>query len=174
MREAPEWILVGLVKRIHGRDGELMVMPLSERAQELFAEGSELYLSLKRQDVRALVKIATSRTTNRGPLIRLEGFNTREEVWDVFGASFFIRSSELPQLDEGDFYPFQLQGCEVFEGERRIGEVTDLREPPKGNPYLEIDPGGGELLVLVPFVSQVVTGIDLERQRIDILPGFIG
>ncbi|MHB1390661.1 MAG: ribosome maturation factor RimM [Thermoleophilia bacterium] len=174
MRQAPEWILVGLVKRIHGRDGELMILPLTQRDGELFAAGAELNLSLKRQDVRVLVKIATSRTTDRGPLIRLEGFSTREEVWELFGASFFIRSSELPQLPAGDYYPFQLEGCEVFAGEQKIGAVTDLREPPRGNPYLEIDPGDEQPLVLVPFVSQVVTGIDLEQERIDILPGFLG
>lgn len=174
MKKAHDWILVGMVKRIHGQKGELLIKPLTDRVEERFREGSQLFMSRKGEDSPSPVIVATSRMADRGPLIRLEGFDTREDAWPLFGANLFIRSSQLAELEPGRYYAFQLEGCAVYQGDRRAGVVTALIEPPRGNPYLAVDPGGERPPVHIPFVSKVVTQVDLERQRIDIAEGFLG
>lgn len=169
---APEWILVGMVKRIHGIGGEVLIKELTER-DERFAAGSELHLMRKREEERTPVIIETSRTSDRGPIVRFEGIGSQEEAKPLFGASLFIRASELDEPEEGSYYAFQIEGCEVYEGERLVGTVYRLVESPKANPYIEIEPAAEEeKLLLVPFISQAILSVDVENRRIELAEGF--
>lgn len=171
MKDAPEWILVGMVKRIHGNAGEMLIRQLTDR-DDRFAAGSELYLVRKREEERHWVKIESSRGTDRGPLVRLEGIGSREAAQPLFGASLFIPATELDEPEAGSYYAFQIEGCEVFEGERLVGTVTRLAESPKANPYLEIEPAAAGHLILIPFIRQAILSVDVEGRRIDIAAGF--
>lgn len=169
---APEWILVGMVKRIHGTGGEVLIKQLTENA-ERFAAGSELHLMRKREEERTPVLIETSRTSDRGPIVRFEGIGSQEEAKPLFGASLFIRATELDEPEEGSYYAFQIEGCEVYEGERLVGTVFRLVESPKANPYIEIEPEGEEeKLMLVPFISQAILSVDVVNRRIELADGF--
>ncbi|MFA5802037.1 MAG: ribosome maturation factor RimM [Thermoleophilia bacterium] len=173
MRGVPDWVLVGMIKRIHGNQGELLIKPLTDR-EERFSEGSELYVTRKRESERVKMRIAASRTSDRGPLIMLEGYNSRVEAEPLFGASLFVPGEQITPLDEGSYYAFEIEGCLVYEGEQLIGTVTKLAESAKANPYIEVDPGEERPLLLIPFISQVVKKVDVEGQRIDIIEGFLG
>lgn len=162
-----------MVKRIHGREGEMLIRSLTE-SPERFHPGAEFSLTRKRSDEHEPVRIATSRTSDAGPIVKLEGVDTPEAAWEYFGASLFIPASELAKPGRDSYYPFQLEGCEVFEGERRVGVVTTLYESSKANPYLEVDPGDGKKPIFIPFVKAVVVNVDLDRQRLDIVEGFLG
>lgn len=162
-----------MVKRIHGRDGELLIKLLTDFGADRFREGSELFLSLKNQEARQKVLISSSRSSNLGPLVKLEGYQSREDVWNMFGASFFIPASQLAEPESGNYYPFQLEGCEVYQADEKVGQVAGLVDNPKGNPYLEVETQDGKS-EWIPFVSQVVISIDLDNQRIDVVEGFFG
>lgn len=173
MKHAPDWILVGMVKRIHGRDGEMLISPLTDR-QERFLPGAELWLTRKRSDEHLPVRIASSRTSDLGPLVKLEGVDTREQAMQYFGASLFIPATELAEPGVDSYYPFQLAGCELFEGGRRVGEVISIHQSQKANPFLEVDPGTGEKPLFIPFIKAIITRVDLELRRIEIIEGFLG
>lgn len=171
---APEWILVGMVKRIHGTGGEVLIKQLTDR-DEYFAAGSELHLMRKREEERTPVSIESSRGSDRGPIVRLQGIGSQEEAKPLFGASLFIRATELDDPEEGSYYLFQVEGCEVYEGERLVGTVLRLVETPRANPYIEIEPAGEEegKLILVPFIRQAISSVDVENRRIEIAEGFV-
>ncbi|MHB8859174.1 MAG: ribosome maturation factor RimM [Thermoleophilia bacterium] len=171
MKDAPEWILVGMVKRIHGNAGEMLIKPFTER-EERFAAGRRLYLVRKREEERMEVEIETSRKSDRGPLVKLAGIGSRAEAEPLFGASLFIPVAEIGELEPGSYYPYQIEGCEVYEGERLVGTVTRLAESQKANPYLEIEPAEPGKIILIPFISQVILSADTESRRIDIAEGF--
>jgi 16S rRNA processing protein RimM len=84
------------------------------------------------------------------------------------GAELAIRRDELPPLENGGFYVFQLVGLEVIEGERILGRVRDVL-PGAANDNLELDTG-----LLVPLVEDAIEGIDLDARRIQLVPGFLG
>ena len=170
---APDWVLVGMVKRIHGRDGEMLIMALTERSDR-FAPGAGLYLARKRREERLPVKIVASRRSDRGPLVRIEGYDTRERAQELFGASLFVRGSDVAPAGEDSFFAFQLEGLEVFAGGRRIGRVRAVHESRLANPYLEIDPGGEAEAVYIPFVRQVVLSVDPAAGRVEIPADFLG
>jgi 16S rRNA processing protein RimM len=172
LKGAPDWILVGLVKRIHGKDGEMLISQLTDR-DDLFAAGAVLTLVRKREEERTPVKIETSRMSDRGPLIRLEGIHSKDEAQPFFGASLFIPAGELEELEEGAYYAFQIEGCEVYEGERLVGTVSRFMDSPKANPYLEIEPLEEGQLFFIPFIKQAILSFDVDGRRIDIAEGFV-
>ena len=169
----PDWILVGMIKRVHGNQGEMLIKPLTDR-EERFSEGTQLYIARKRTDEREPVKITSSRPSDRGPLVMLEGIDSRETAQEYFGASLFVPAAQVPSAGPGNYYTFQIEGCMVYEGGRLIGTVMRLYENQKANPYIEVQPPGDEKPVFIPFVSQVISAIDVEGQRIDIVDGFLG
>lgn len=161
-----------MVKGIHGNAGEMLIRQLTDR-DERFAAGAELYLVRKCEQERSRVKIEFSRMSDRGPLIRLEGVHSKDEVQPLFGASLFIPAAELDKPEEGTYYAFQIEGCEVYEGERLVGTVTRLAESQKANPYIEIKPAEAGNLILIPFIKQAIMSVDVEARRIDIAQGFV-
>ena len=162
-----------MIKRIHGNQGEMLVKPLTDR-EERFSEGSELYVMRKRESERVKVRIAAFRSSDRGPLVMLAGYNSRGEAEPLFGASLFVPGEEIDPLEDGAYYAFQIEGCLVYEGDKLLGTVTKLAESVKANPYIEVDPGEERPLVLIPFISQVIKEVDVEGQRIEIIDGFLG
>ncbi|MHB1412449.1 MAG: ribosome maturation factor RimM [Thermoleophilia bacterium] len=173
LKGAPDWVLVGMVKRIHGREGEMLIMPLTDRSDR-FEAGAELYLARKRRQERLPVRITAMRRSDRGPLVRIEGYDSQEKAQELFGASLFVPGAEVAPVGEDAFFAFQLEGLEVYAGGERVGSVSAVHESRKANPYLEIDPGGDSETVYIPFVRQVVLSIDLEAGRIEIPEGFLG
>jgi len=81
------------------------------------------------------------------------------------GAEVYVYEDELWDLPEGRFYTFQLVGLEVFDQATNevVGIVESIR--PGVQDYLVVKtPAGGEFLV--PYVPEIVTGVDLATRRI--------
>ena len=151
----------------------MLIKQLTDRDERL-AAGSELYLLRKHEEERTPVRIEASRGSDRGPIIRLEGIGSQEEAKPLFGASLFIRATELDEPEEGSYYLFQLEGCEVYEAERLVGTVLRLVETPRANPYIEIEPDEEDAkLILVPFIRQAIVSVDVKNRHIEIAEGFV-
>lgn len=83
-----------------------------------------------------------------------------------------VPRSELPDLDEGEFYWHQLQGLRVIDqNDQLLGQVDHLFET-GANDVLVVKPCEGSLDErerLLPYTDQCVLGIDLEQgeMRVD-------
>jgi 16S rRNA processing protein RimM len=148
-------VVVGRVGRSHGLDGAFFVEDPSEDA-ERFKIGAELHV--RGEPVRV---VASKRSGGR-PVIRLDTAVSR-------GEDLTVRRSELPQLDDGAFYVFQLVGLEVVEeGGARVGRVRDV-SPGVANDVLVLDSG-----VSLPMHEECVRRVDLASGTIVIAPGYSG
>ncbi len=170
MEQAPDWILVGEVRRPHGTGGEVLVKEHSD-FEGRFAEGARLFAGSG--DQRRPVKVASRRRAAKGLLVRFAGYDSRDRARELTGKLLFIPGDELAALPPGSYYAFQLEGCSVHAGGERLGVVRELLET-AANPVLVVEREGDGGIVCLPFVSPVVTGVDLHRRRIDIVPGFLG
>lgn len=84
------------------------------------------------------------------------------------GTVLAVPRDELPPVEEGGYYVFELVGVEVEEeGGRRLGIVQDVA-PGVANDVLELDTG-----VSLPLVDACVQEVDLAAGRILVQPGFI-
>lgn len=80
--------------------------------------------------------------------------------------------SELPLLDDDEYYPFDLEGLEARDvrGEP-VGRVTDIVESPAHAILVITLAAGGELMV--PFVRAAVPIVSLAEGFMVVEPGFL-
>jgi 16S rRNA processing protein RimM len=157
-----ETLLVARVVRPHGLRGEVRIEILSD-VEGRFDPGCELWLTAAARVPRR-VRIASFREAG---LLRLEGFETREQAETLRGHRLEVGLSEVPEAPAGLFWHHQLIGCGCAdERDGELGEVVDVVED-GGGELLEIERPGGRR-VLVPFVEAVVIDVDVAGRRISL------
>jgi 16S rRNA processing protein RimM len=105
-------------------------------------------------------RVASSKRSGGRPVIRLDRAVSR-------GEELTLPRNELPDLDEGAYYVFQLIGLEVVvEGGPVLGRVNDV-SPGVANDVLELDTG-----IALPMHEECVRRVDLASGTILVAPGY--
>lgn len=166
-----ELVIVGRVRKAHGIRGELIVEPITDEPDAVFAPGRRVFAGTVRgdraPDGRELHVERTSRF--KGGLIvafREIVDRTTAEQWRE--RYFLVPRSELTPLDEQEVYVHELLGMTVrLESGEAIGEVVDLYELPQG---LALDvrlPGKRNTLVLL--YDQSVIDVDRDARAVTVV-----
>ena len=72
---------------------------------------------------------------------------SRDAAEALRGATLRVRADDLPRLPPGEFYAYELVGCEVFAADgRAIGTVRSILET-GGRDLLVIEAANGDQLV---------------------------
>ena len=158
-----EWVEIGVVAQPHGLRGELKVLGVDDEMAR-FRRVGEVQLVGRGGAVKGRVR--RFRSTGRQVLLQVVGVESREDADRLRGATVSVRKSEVPALEEGAYYAFELVGCEVFTASgERVGVVSEIRDYP-ANDVLVVHRGGRELLI--PLVEPVVARVDIKGRRIDL------
>jgi len=116
------------------------------------------------------VKLAASRQHGKGLVAQLEGCDDRNAAELLRNAEIAVKSSQLPELESGDYYWSQLEGLSVITGDAQgndvlLGKISHLMAT-GSNDVLVVRGCEGSLDKrerLLPLVmEQVVTQIDLD------------
>ena len=101
-------------------------------------------------------------------ILKFAGFDTVEKAEELRGTDICIAESESVELDEGEFFDWQLEGCrvETLDG-IELGEVRELMRT-GGTEVLIV--AGGEKEYMIPFAEAICTEVDIENKRIVIDP----
>src|SRR5829696_4778600 len=159
----PDLLHAGRVGRPHGLDGSFYVT--QPRAALLGAVGTLLVEGREEEIVRRA-------GTDARPILRLASFTTRSQVEALRGTDLLVPQDQAPELEEDEWWPEELEGCAVHDGDREVGVVRALRALPSCE-VLEVDrPGRPELLV--PLIRDAVREVDVEGRRIDVDLAFLG
>ena len=161
-----QWIPVAKVGRPHGVRGELRVFP--------FASGSQTLLEVREVQIssRSGQKHFTLRRCRRAKdflILALEGVDDRQRAQGLTGAQVLVDVSDLPQLDEGEFYHRELIGFSVEDDEGvSLGVLEEI-----------LDTGGHDTLVvrdrdagfefMIPFVEDMVE-VDEGQEKLVVTP----
>ena len=179
----PDWIEVGRVSRPHGLQGEVLISVDSDNPDR-FRPGAVLYARARgvgpprgrqgsgRQAVlagpeagddegRRVLEISSVRQGNQDCLlVAFAGVHERNAADALRGWVLEIPSAELPELEEGEFYPFDLAGLEARNPDGRVlGTVIELFDTPAQSVLSIRLEGGGE--ALVPFLMEAVPTVDV-------------
>jgi 16S rRNA processing protein RimM len=173
----------GRVGRAHGLDGSFYVTGARPR---LLALGTTVRV-IARAGERD-VKVVRRAGTDEHPIVRLEGVEARAAAESLRGALITVELAEAPSLDEGEWWASELEGCQVFDGERYVGVVTRLLELPSCEALeVRLQPRSGEAQgaadrrsaeasteqLLIPMVSDAIRHVDPTDKRIDVDMGFV-
>ena len=108
-------------------------------------------------------------------ILKFEGFDSPEEAAALAGCRLAVPESEAVELEEGEFYDWQLEGCrvETVEG-REVGTVREvLHTGGEANVLVILDERGKENLV--PLALSICVEIDVEGKliRVDAPEGLL-
>lgn len=164
---APDFLIVGTIRKPHGIKGELMVNLDTDHPAAVFRPGRVLALGTGegRPEGRTLT-LERARPFKDGMLVKVAEHTGRTEALEELrGHTLLIPAAEAaPPADDEVFYHEVVGMRVVVEGEVR-GRVRDLYEIPSGT-LLSVDVDGRE--VLVPFAAGLVRRIDREARELEV------
>jgi len=149
-------VRVGTAGRAHGLDGTVTVEGACGWFS--FAAGSHVLVAGERRRVRRRAGTAER------PLVAFDGIDDRSAAEGLRGAPLELAGDDVPEPEDGAFFRFDLAGCEVFQGDVRLGVVRDV-EDGVAHDVLLLDSG-----LRLPFVGAVVPVVDVAARRIEIDP----
>ena len=167
----PEFLVVGHLTKAHGTRGDLLVQPLTDRPEEVFAEGKRVLIGDETGAPGAvpLERVVTrGRPYKRGWMVSLEGLTDRTAAEELRGRYLLVPATERGEPEEGEFFYHQLLGLrvETVEGEV-VGRVREVYET---EPQHMLEVKGEGRLHLVPFDRRIVKAVELEEGRLVIDP----
>jgi 16S rRNA processing protein RimM len=156
-------VTVGRIGRPHGIRGEVTVEVLTDEPDERFASGAAVFVG---DDVRHVLR---SHWHSGRLLLTFEGVDDRNAAELLRGSLITVDRPDDEQPDDGAFYDNTLIGCSVFlvTGES-VGEVTDVVHLPAHELLTVRTPQGSD--AYIPFVSEIVPEVDVDRRRVVIDP----
>lgn len=162
---------MGRVVGPHGLAGALRVRP-DNLDSSAFDHTKRIYLELNGAVTE--YKVVAARRINRLTLrIVLEGVSDPVAAEKLRGASVLVAVADLPPPGPGEFYYFQVMGCEVVTtGGLRLGVIEEVFSNGANDVWVVRD---AKAEVLVPVIADVVRTIDLAARKIVIeaVPGLL-
>ena len=134
---------------------------------EQFHNGATFFTNLKKEITLDDVNL------ERG-IIKIAGIDTIEDAKKYINAKLFTTREETRKnchLDEGEYFWFDLEDCEVFEDGKRLGKVYDVERIAVTN-YLNIKTDekliehGSAKSFLVPFAEPFKVSVDIDKKII--------
>ena len=172
-KDAPsdELLVIGRVWRAHGVQGEAKVIPETDDP-ERFETLERVYIGGRAETAKEhAVESVRYQQTKRGliVLIKLANVQTPEAVEGLRKNMVFAAESDLPPLEEDEFFLHDLVGLAVVtEAGEAVGTVRDVMEMP-GHPLFVIA-REGQPDAMIPAVPEFVTDVDAEAGRVTIRP----
>jgi 16S rRNA processing protein RimM len=157
------WLSAGRVGRAHGLDGSFYV---TRPRPPLLARGSSVRVGERDHEI-------TRRAgTDAKPIVRLDGIDSREAVDAVRGSDLLVARDAAPALGDDEYWPEDLEGCTVTDGDTAVGVVRRLIGYPSVD-VLEVEREGAQDL-LVPMVRDAIRSVDIAARRVDVSLAFMG
>lgn len=114
------------------------------------------------------VRLGTRSGAGKRILGTIEGVTTPEQARELMDLRIVVPRDSLPDLDDDEFYDWQLQGADVIVDGAVRGRLVQIHHPGEVDVF-EIDTGGPEP-VFVPAIAQLVLGLDVEAPSITLHP----
>jgi len=155
----PAFLVLGKLRRAHGLNGEIP-MEVYTRLIELLEPGSVITIGERHQ----AYTIEDTRWKQDLLLLKFRGVDSRELVSELTNELVFVKTSDLPQLTEDEYYYHQLIGLHVFDVEgQSLGVLMEIIETGANDVYLIRDESGHE--VLIPAIDEMILEIDINAQK---------
>ncbi|MEU3347819.1 ribosome maturation factor RimM [Streptomyces sp. NPDC006700] len=160
-------LVVARIGRAHGIKGEVTVEVRTDEPELRLAPGAVLATD---PASAGPLTIETGRVHSGRLLLRFEGVRDRGAA-EALRNTLLIAEIDPEELPEGEdeYYDHQLIDLDVvLEDGTEIGRITEISHLPSQDLLIVERPDGTE--VMIPFVGEIVTEIDLEEQRAVVVP----
>ncbi len=150
------YIEIGKVVNTFGIKGELKIQSESDFVDYRYAVGKNIYFKIR--NTYKVVKVSSFRVHKGNILITIDDIKDINEVEKYIGVYVYADKSDVPPLEEGEFYVDDYVGVDVYdETNNLLGKVSDVILIPS-NDLLEIELLNGKK-VLIPYVDEYVLDV---------------
>lgn len=147
---------VGKIVNTFGIKGELKVLSDSDFVNERFKVGNTIYV-----DEKTPLTISAFRIHKDNVLIKVNNINDINDVEHYKNLEVYVDQDTVQQLDD-DFYLFQLENLDVYEGNQQIGKVIEVFKPAQTILRIKLD----DREIMLPFVDAFIERVDLDLKRV--------
>ncbi|MBQ6296580.1 MAG: 16S rRNA processing protein RimM [Selenomonadaceae bacterium] len=146
-------IIIGKVGAARGLDGTLKIIPLTDfegrfDGLEKISVGGKIF------------RVAEVKHIGGQLFIKFAGVDSRESARALTNKFLTVDRKDAAPLADGEFYTFDIIGCEVFDDEKKLGTVTNVLKT-GSNDIFEVDGN-----ILIPALKSVVKSIDIAAKKI--------
>ena len=161
-----EMFNIGKIVNTHGIRGEVKVKRISD-FEERFAAGETVYL--KNEETLIQLTITTHRIHKGFDLIQFEEFDNINDVEKYKGSYLQIKEEQLTELDDHEFYYYEIVGCEVFTSSgEKLGKIKEVLAPGANDVW--VVQRSGKKDALIPYIAEVVKKVDISNKKVMIEP----
>ena len=157
-------VAVARIVKSRGLRGELVADVLTDFPERF--EDLETVIALFPDGARRELKIENFWFQKGRIILKFAGFDSIETAETLRGAEICVPESEAVELETGEFFDWELEGCavETVEG-LKLGRVKELMRT-GGTEILVVE--GADKEYLIPFAESICISVDVENKLIKI------
>jgi 16S rRNA processing protein RimM len=162
----PDWLIVADINNTHGIRGEVRVTPRTDFPEIRFAPGARLLLRHPGLNEPIPLTVEHCRNHKKGLLLKFREWDNINQAEPYKGGQLVVDRSDTVESGEGEYYFFEIIGCEVVTTEgRSLGKITDVLETGANDVWVvRPEKGGRELLI--PYIDDVVKEVDVDAKHV--------
>lgn len=158
-----DFVTLARVVKTQGRRGEVATEVHSDIPDRLDA-GLRVF-ALGEDDSRRELKIEDAWPHKDFLVLKFIGIDSISDAEPLVGSELQVPLSERAELEPGATYVSDLVGCALFDRDREIGIVSDVRFGAGEAPLLVVGSGKNEREI--PYAQEFLLRLDLEHKRIE-------
>ncbi len=166
-------IAIGIVKSPHGLKGEVKVKVYTNYLS-VFERGMDYLLYNNDKKRHLIAQIDTIKNSGKHLLVHFRGFESIEDANKISGFEIYISLNQLPEIEEDEYYFYQLLGSDVVdENDRPVGQVVDIIETGSSD-VLSVFPEDydqeqePEKEIMIPIVQDFIIKLDKKKKLIKV------
>ena len=167
-----EWLTVGLITSCHGINGQVKVKSLSDFEERFLNPGIRWIQKENEHPKKIELTSGFKQPGKETFVIKFQGINTRDCAEQLKKYKILVKTNKLPKLKKDEFHLLELINLQVKTLEddqlKIIGKVINLEN--EKNNLLVIELFKNQKQVLVPFVKEIVTVVDIKNNFLIIKP----
>lgn len=159
-------VVIARAVRTHGLKGEIVAELLTDFPERF--EGVDELILVSPAGERKLGQLEDHWFQKDRVVLKLAGYDDVDRAKELIGYDFAVPQADRVELEEDEFYDWELEGCTVKVDDKSIGEVRSVMRT--GGPAVLVvaDDSGRERLV--PLAAEIVVSIDKTARVILIDP----
>jgi len=157
-----EFITLARVLKTQGRHGEVAVEVHSD-VPNRFRERMHLW-SLAEDGSRRELEIEDLWPHKGQLILKFVGIDSISKAEELAGCELQVPGEQRAQLEPGWNYLSDLIGCTVFDGDRELGNIGEVRFGAGEAPLLVVKAGSKEYEI--PYTEAYLQQVDLSRKQI--------
>ena len=112
MGAADSWVVIGEISGVHGVSGWIKVYSYTQPPDGIL--GYDIwYLGARDSQQRRQVSLQDGRRQGKGIFVKIDGCGDRDQASSLIGMEIAIRRTDLPSIEDGEYYWADIVGLRV-------------------------------------------------------------